>query len=439
MNKSEAEAYVYKSYIKAEKYQDYDAKDAEKRRPDLTKDIIRKRSISPCALVTGSKGKGSVSVMISQILQTELKVGLMTSPHISDFCERFRVNGKFISDKDFIKVIEKLKPEFDSIEAEIPQDVCISPMGVQALVGLEYFNEQKTEFNVFECGKGVRYDDVNNIIHQYAVINSIFLEHTRELGNTLAEIAENKSYIINGEQKAVFVAKQSPEVMSVLQDRAKIYGTNLKLYGRDFRTENIRFTEQGMRFDVVVDRIRYEDIIIPLMGRHQAENCALAMALCKEVLADFSLIKVKENLKRLEWPGRMEVLSEKPFVMLDACINGASCANIKEVLNNLGINSVAAIVGIPDDKDYAGVVQEVNSVADHIFLTRSQNPHYVFTKRQIENMKRQGIETTWTNTVEEALLKARETSLPIIILGTTSVVAEVKGIFNKLENINEEH
>ena len=109
MNRKEAEDFVYKSYLKAQKYQEYSAKDSKKRRNDLTFDLIRKKSNTPCVVVTGSKGKGSVSNMISQILQTEFTVGLMTSPHIVDFCERFRVNGGKISDEEFVKQMYRFR------------------------------------------------------------------------------------------------------------------------------------------------------------------------------------------------------------------------------------------------------------------------------------------------------------------------------------------
>lgn len=426
MNRIEAEDFVYKSYLKAEKHQDYNAKDSEKRRPDLTKEIIRDKARTPCVLVTGSKGKGSVANMVSQILQSKLKVGLMTSPHIVDFSERFKINGKNITDEEFAKYMTVIQPEIDSIDLKIPENICISPMGIQADLGLAYFNDLHTDFNVFECGKGAKYDDVNNVIHQYAVINSIFLEHTRELGDTLEAIAEDKSYVINGEQKCIYVAEQTPGVIDVIKRRANEFSTPLKIYGEDFSAINIRYASSGMIFDVVIGGETYTNIIVPLMGEHQAKNCALAMALCKDVLGDFDIEAVKEKLAQIDWPGRMEVISQNPFVMLDACINSASCVNVKDVLKYMAIDDVTVIIGIPNDKDYAGVVRAMRSVSANIILTKSQNPHYIFTNEQCEKMASEGIRTVWTDSIDEAIDKAKEMALPIVILGTTSVVSEVK-------------
>lgn len=429
----EAEDFVYASYLRAAAHQDYAAKDAGKRHPELTRSLLRQKSITPCVVVTGSKGKGSVANMISRILQTNLCVGLMTSPHITDFRERFRVNDTMIREADFCRLMAQIRPEILDIASDLPESVCISPMGIQADLALTYFSEKHTAFNVFECGKGAKYDDVNNIRHDYAVINRIFLEHTRELGDTLAAIAEDKSHVITGEQKCVYFAEQEPEVLEVLVRRAEAMQVPYKIYGRDFQAENIRYTCSGMLFDVVIGDNIYPDLQIPLLGEHQAKNCALALAVCMDVMADlcrksktFSMPAVRNNLSLLHWPGRMEVLRFDPFVLLDACINSASCENVKEVLRHLGISNCTVIVGIPEDKDYAGVVRSMKNVAARIILTRSGNPHYHFSQHQREVLMQEGILTEWTDSVKQALNLANSFSDAIVILGTTSVISETE-------------
>ena len=429
----EAEDFVYASYLRAATHQDYAAKDAGKRHPELTRSLLRQKSLTPCVVVTGSKGKGSVANMISRILQTNLSVGLMTSPHITDFRERFRVNDTMISEADFCRLMTQIRPEILNIASDLAESVCISPMGIQADLALTYFSEKHTAFNVFECGKGAKYDDVNNIRHDYAVINRIFLEHTRELGDTLAAIAEDKSHVITGEQKCVYFAEQEPEVLEVLVRRAEAMQVPYKIYGRDFQAENIRYTCSGMQFDVMIGDNIYPDLQIPLLGEHQAKNCALALAVCMDVMADlcrksktFSMPAVRNNLSLLHWPGRMEVLRFDPFVLLDACINSASCENVKEVLRHLGISNCTVIVGIPEDKDYAGVLRSMKNVATRIILTRSGNPHYHFSQHQREVLMQEGILTEWTDSVKQALNLANSFSDAIVILGTTSVISETE-------------
>lgn len=435
MNRQEAENYVYQSYLKAAQFQDSQIKDEFKRKPQFSKNIIEELSGTPCVVVTGSKGKGSVSCMIAQILQSEKKVGLMTSPHLVNFCERFKMNGKDMSDEEFIRHIELVKSPFDLVENEITQQECISPMGIQAAVALSYFREQQTEFNVFECGKGAQYDDVNNIVHDYAVINSIFLEHTRELGMTLAEIAENKSAVINGNQKCVYVAEQNPEVLEIIRKRAAEKNVILKVYGEDFYAQNIRFANTGMIFDVIIGSNFFQEISVPLLGEHQARNAALALAIGLDILDFVNIDAIKIKLKQIDWPGRMEVLSSKPFVMLDACINRESCIELRKVAKELKLEKVTAIVGIPDDKDYLGVIKEINVISDQIILTKSQNPHYQFTDKQSEKLKKEGIPFLHFENIEEALDSAMKKGMPTIILGTTSLISEVKKLQYK-QNIN---
>ena len=180
-------------------------------------------------------------------------------------------------------------------------------MGIQAYLALNYFKNCNTGFNVFECGKGAKFDDVNNILHDYAVINSIFLEHTRELGETLEDIAKDKSHVITGEQKCVYTAEQTPEVLTIIQNRAHNLNVPLKIYGKDFYANNIQYTKDGMLFDIIINGQTYPDILIPLLGEHQAKNCALAFALCKDIIGEFDLVKVQENLSLINWPGRMEI------------------------------------------------------------------------------------------------------------------------------------
>ena len=442
--RKEAEDFVYASYLRAASHQDYAAKDARKRHPELTRSLLWQKSVTPCIVVTGSKGKGSVSNMISRILQTRFSVGLMTSPHITDFRERFRVNDTMISESDFCRLMTEIQPEILNIASDLPESVCISPMGIQADLALAYFSEKHTDFNVLECGKGAKYDDVNNVRHDYAVINRIFLEHTRELGDTLTAIAEDKSHVITGEQKCVYFAEQEPEVLEVLVRRAKAMQVPYKIYGRDFQAENIRYACSGMLFDVVIGDNIYPDLQIPLLGEHQAKNCALALVVCMDVMADlcrksdtpdiFSETmcpQIRRQLSAIHHPGRMEILSSNPFVLLDACINSASCENVKEVLRHLGISNCTVIVGIPEDKDYAGVVRSMEETASRILLTRSGNPHYHFSKKQQETLAGAGIGAEWTDSVEQALTLADSFSDPIVILGTTSVISEVEQIFQQ--------
>ena len=131
----------------------------------------------------------------------------------------------------------------------------------------------------------------------------------------------------------------------------------------------------------------------------------------------------------MSWPGRMEILSAEPFVMLDACINAASTEAVKRTLDFLGIERYAVVVGIPDDKGYADVVRSMSERASRVILTKSQNPHYLFTHRQREVLLEEGIDAVLTSSVEEAIILAVADGGAAVVLGTTSVVSEVECFF----------
>ena len=469
MNRKEAEDFVYSSYLRAEKYHVYKEKDAERRHPEFTRELLRKKSGTPAAIVTGSKGKGSVSKMIAEILQTKFTVGLMTSPHIEDFCERFQVNGEKVSSPLFSMLMEEIRPEIEEIDRKIPKEFSVSPMGIQADFALTWFRSRKTDFNVFECGKGAKLDDVNNILHDYAVMNSVFLEHRRELGNTIAEIAEDKAHVITGREKAVFVGEQTKEAMAVIEKRAALFSVPLKVYGRDFWEENLRTEHTGIVFDLYVFGKRYRDIRLPLLGDFQAKNCALAMAVSETVFSDlsprrdmlperprsdifpesprsamlpespergktFEMDAVRKRLSEINWPGRLELISGEPFILLDCCINRVSTKAVKAVLAERKIEKPVSIIAIPEDKDYRGVVQEMSPLSESVILTRTNNPHYHFSEKQCERMAEEGIPTEWAEDFTEAMKKAEEKGLPIVILGTTSLLPEVKSWQKRIKN-----
>ena len=469
MNRKEAEDFVYSSYLRAEKYHVYEEKDVERRHPEFTRELLRKKSGTSAAIVTGSKGKGSVSKMIAEILQTKFNVGLMTSPHIEDFCERFQVNGEKVSSPLFSMLMEEIRPEIEEIDRKIPKEFCVSPMGIQADFALTWFRSRKTDFNVFECGKGAKLDDVNNILHDYAVINSVFLEHRRELGNTIAEIAEDKAHVITGREKAVFVGEQTKEAMAVIEKRAALFSVPLKVYGRDFWEENLRTEHTGIVFDLYVFGKRYRDIRLPLLGDFQAKNCALAMAVSETVFSDLSprrdmlperprsdmfpesprsamlpespemgenleMDAVRRRLSEINWPGRLELISGEPFILLDCCINRVSTKAVKAVLAERKIEKPVSIIAIPEDKDYRGVVQEMSPLSESVILTRTNNPHYHFSEKQCERMADEGIPTEWAEDFTEAMKKAEEKGLPIVILGTTSLLPEVKNWQKRIKN-----
>ena len=216
--------------------------------------------------------------------------------------------------------------------------------------------------------------------------------------------------------------------------------------------------QAGIVFDLCIFGKRYRDIRLPLLGVFQAKNCALAMAVSETVFSDlsrnasigkgslpsieslpsavhaegtetgksFEMDAVRRRLAEINWPGRLELISGEPFILLDCCINRVSAKAVKDVLSERKIEKLVSIIAIPEDKDYSGVVREMRPLSEGIILTRTNNPHYNFSKKQCERMAEEGIETEWAENFPEAMKKAEEKGIPIVILGTTSLLPEVK-------------
>jgi dihydrofolate synthase / folylpolyglutamate synthase len=439
-NKNDVENFIYSSYIRAAKSIPAGLPDKETRNPAFTKKLLRMLD-NPDAkqrniLITGSKGKGSVSRMLSKLLEVHgYKVGLFTSPHLVNFNERIRINGKAISDDDLIKYSEIIKPYFNEIEIGLPENIYIGPVGTTAVISMLYFQDNNTDFNVIECGKGARYDDVCMLESEMSVINSIFLEHIPELGSNINEIAFNKAGIIKKTQSGVFTANQQECVLNIIKEVANELNVDVKVYGKDFSSRNIAVTNKGTEFDIETEMCVYKGIKLSLLGRHQANNAALAVKVAENLLGNLDLDLVKACFEKLTWPGRLEIINNTPLTVLDGCINRESAKYVKEVIKETGENKIIFIIGIPDDKDYVGVIAEFNEIAEKIILTKTKNQYLKFTEEQLLNaQKMAGDKYLFCKDVNDSINKAYgilDDNGAVFILGTQSLIRETKEYFNQ--------
>lgn len=431
MTRDEAEDYVYRSYLRAQPHLDWAAPDAEKRHPELTRALLRGMAPDSArtVVVTGSKGKGSVARMAAAILGTAGHVGLMTSPHILRFNERFSVDGRDVTDEEFVSAVEAVRPKIDAICRGLPEGEFVSPVGIETAVALRVFAAHGADFTVLECGKGARYDDVTNVPHERAVINSVFLEHTRELGPTVEAIAEDKAAVLGNGCRRAFVGSQQPAAQRVIERAGREVGVSLACYGRDFRAGEVSWSREGIAFDVSLGGRVVRDVRLPAFGSHQARNAALALALCRDLLGSrFDGDAARDALAHVRLAGRLEPLSRDPLVLLDACVNRASCAGVLETLAHLGVPRVTCVIGIPADKDGRGVAEAMRGVAAGYVLTASHNPHYRFDDGLARELAAQGADARYVPEVRDALDAALAAGLPVVVLGTTSVVAEVEAL-----------
>ena len=418
---------LYHSYLKAVPYFAPDSPDALRRSPELLSPWLGAYSGEGNIVVTGSKGKGSLARMLAALLGTMGRTGLFISPHVTDFLERIAINGEQISKASFIRYAKTALEDAAKVERGLPQGAYVSPVGILALIAMRYFTDQQTVWRVLECGKGAKYDDVNRIPHRYAVIGTVFLEHTRELGASIEQIAADKAHVITKETRCVYVMEQEPAVSAVISEHARQMGVEAKWYGNDFSARGIRQDVTGLTADLWSDGRCYPRVHLPLLGSYQAKHAALALA-CFTDIAHSAPIppEWRKALGAVRIPGRMEIVSEEPFVLLDSCIHEKSAKEVRRLLEELGIGRVVTVLCLPDDKDFIGVAGVLHGVSERVILTKIRHPHYPMVADQRRVLEQAGIGCEFETDFSIALHSAKASGLPIVLLTANTFVNYAK-------------
>lgn len=464
MTKQEAIDFIYSSYLKAEKYISFDEKDAFRRSPDLLSAELNDRAFygSTNIVVTGSKGKGSTSKLLSALFSGQNDVGLVLSPEVLDFTDRIQVvksfmdsNGKIkanfskIKDEDFISGILAIKSDIQKIDDLLPEDKYVSPVGIVALLAQRYFESiGHIKYKVFECGKGAQYDDINRIMHEIAVVTPIFLEHTRELGNTIEEIAEDKAEIVTDSVRALVSGMQIDSVSGILKEKCKKNNTLFFELGKDFFVSSVCMKNGRTTFTFHAERpaiISLRNIEIPLLGTFQAENAATAIEtyLVNHILNAFvekDFLLDEEELEKyfnelfsnVSCPGRIEIFRKDPIVIIDNTINRISAEEIYKIITSLTKEKFHLVLSIPNDKDFLGVVKVLKDITGKISIMPLKNPHYridpVVEKQEIDR----AIDDIDVDIIDESDIKnlLDNEHDPILFSGATAMVKEVHEILS---------
>ncbi|MDR4505941.1 MAG: bifunctional folylpolyglutamate synthase/dihydrofolate synthase [Candidatus Scalindua sp.] len=332
--------------------------------------------------VTGTKGKGSVSIMIASALQgMGYKTGLFTSPHLVCLEERIKVNNRMVSQEMIVKLVNELKPY---IERKRTEDYNLSPTFFETItaMALVYFEREKADISVLEVGLGGRLDATNIISPLVSVITTIGYDHTDKLGHTLESIAGEKAGIIK-EGKPVVSSLQEHEALSVISRVCREKQSRLCLIGKDVLIRDVRKVRRngsyGTECTISSWSREYKDIFLPLVGVHQVGNCATAIG-ALEVLEDSGQLKinheeVRDAFLKMKLPARIEIVSREPLIILDTAHTVDSMKALKEALNeNFSFDKLVLLLGLSGDKDLEGVLREITTVADELVLTRTGNP-----------------------------------------------------------------
>jgi dihydrofolate synthase/folylpolyglutamate synthase len=377
--------------------------------------------------VAGTNGKGSVASALSSILhESGYKVGLYTSPHLVRFNERICINNCQISDADVVK-------SYKAVQQVHHGDRSPTFFEFATAMALYEFGRQKVEWAVIETGMGGRYDATNIITPAISIITNVSMEHRDYLGNTLAQITREKAGIIKQRTPVVTAVKQK-QAQSVVQRVAHKKSAPVFMLGKDF---TVRRNRTGY-FSYYGIENTWHDLQTPLLGHYQVQNAALALAaseLLNKLKAEISFKSIKNGLTKTRWPGRLEIVSDKPLVILDGAHNLIAARNLSKFLAaNLVNRRIILVVGILDDKPYAPMLKSLLPVCSRAIITRAKTDRALPTQKLYATAKKIISDVTTVADVAKAAKHAIETAGPddvVCIAGSLYVVGEAKEALEK--------
>ncbi len=327
--------------------------------------------------VAGTNGKGSTVAMIASMLQAcGYTVGVYTSPHLVELRDRIVINGQPIEKAAFAEGVK--------VAAKAAEKAGVDPtfFEIVTAVGFKHFAEQAVDIAVIEVGLGGRLDSTNVIRPEASVITSIDFDHTKLLGNTLEEIAREKAGIFKKDVPA-FIFESEPSVQQAIAEVADKTGAQLRVVNKDidFSARFCVTDDLGPHTRVCLysKTSRLEHLPVPLPGEHQASNCGLALAVIdhlKTVGFDCPEDKITAGLAATKVPGRMQLVWDRPRVLVDGAHNPAAVGALMRCVGaHVPYDSMICVFGCCSDKDVPGLIDKVNLGADKVIFTRaSSNP-----------------------------------------------------------------
>ena len=372
--------------------------------------------------IAGTNGKGSVAAMLSSILTLAgYNVGFYSSPHLSSFHERFRLKDRDINDGEVLDLINRVKRVVDT--KELP-----TFFEFVTAMALLYYAQKKADPVILETGMGGRLDATNIVTPLLSIITNIAMDHREYLGNSIRAIAAEKAGIVKPGVPVITFVRQ-PSAVLPIQAAATALKSQIFYGGKDFRTIGQRqrhFQYQGLRKNLTSLRTN-------LVGRHQYRNAAVALAAI-EVLQEngFKITEadIRRGMEQVRWPGRLEVISSQPLIMLDGAHNPAAATTLAQALkHDLSYRRLILVLGIMADKDIDGILKRLLPLADAVIFSR---PHYdrAATPEQLQMLAKNLSQENYVIVdLKAAVAKARELAGAedlIVITGSLFTIGEAR-------------
>jgi dihydrofolate synthase/folylpolyglutamate synthase len=379
--------------------------------------------------IGGTNGKGSTAAMMSSILRKEgYRVGLYTSPHLIRFTERIQVNGKEIEEEEVAALAGSMRKEIEA--AGVPPPFTF--FDFTTAMALSYFNQKLVDLAILEVGLGGRLDSTNVVDPLISVITNIAKDHEAYLGKTISKIAREKAGIIKKGRPLITAATQ-PQVLRLFSEICQGEGSPFFRVGKEFRyvrAEDGDFDYEGLNR-------KLWSVHLNLKGFHQVINATTALG-AMEVLEDLgypvSTGAMIDGLREVDWPGRLEMVSSSPRVILDGAHNPAGALVLKESLEKeFQYRHLILLVGIMKDKDIPSMLHLLTPLADHIILTQPHTdratPPALLKKALDRNGKKAEIAEDLKEAIERGLLLTQKEDL-LCITGSLYTVGEARAYFH---------
>ncbi|MBR5650165.1 bifunctional folylpolyglutamate synthase/dihydrofolate synthase [Pseudobutyrivibrio sp.] len=353
--------------------------------------------------IAGTNGKGSVAAFVSSILQAasfasekSFKVGLFTSPHLIDYTERIQIDGVQIPKEEVTRIGQSL------LNMELKLEPTMFDYWLA--MAIIYFKEQQVDYVVLETGLGGAKDSTNGLsqLPEVCAITSIGLEHTQYLGNTLAEIAGEKAGIIKPGVPVV-IGQMDDEASAVIEARADEMGCILHKAS-------------------TVDK----DVKLGLFGGYQRKNAAVAIEIIKCLPLAVDNQTIATGLANARWPGRMDIISENPFILIDGAHNPAGVRALADsLMGEFPKIKFSFIMAVMADKDYVEMAKIISPIAQRIFTVTIDYSRALQAETLAEDLKNIGIDAVACENYQDAINRASAQGNPIIVMGSLYFIGEV--------------
>ena len=430
-------------------------------RMELLMDLLGNPERSfPAIHVAGTNGKTSTVRMIEALMRAfHRRTGRTTSPHLQLATERIAIDGQPLHPRDYVRTWREIQPYVEMADAESEKEGGPKLSKFEVLTAMSYaaFADAPVDVAVVEVGMGGLWDATNVINADVAVITPIGLDHTDYLGSTVEEVAREKAGIIKPRwdlddlltppDNVAIVADQDPAAMTVILEQAVRADAAVARAGSEFGVVSSTIAVGGQQLTLQGLGGDYTDIFLPLSGEHQANNAAVALAAVEAFFGAGSgrmldIDTVREGFASVESPGRLERVRATPTVFIDAAHNPHGARALGRALQrDFSFHRLIGVVGVLSDKDYVGVLTELEPVFGEIVCTQTRSPRaldaYELAEhaREIFGEERVHVADTLPSAVELAVELAEEGEMVsgngVVITGSVVTAGEARTLFGK--------